>query len=309
MAGAGSTPAVIGAGFLPGEVLVGGRPGYSFDFGPGYIQAYSSMGTYQRDTATLPFGHPRDAIMLGNDILDADDGAILRIHPDATMTVYAGGDPDGRPYTALTMDAGGNLFVATFSFTVRKLDTTGRTLAQYSLPSDSGTFGVFSMDLAPDQCTLFYAAARQRIKNYDICRSSGLSDFVDIGPGISVRMIRVLTDGTVLAAASNGIIRFSRSGEVIKIYGEHAGIPWVSLSVLADGTSFWAGGALDAGGSQITKFDLTSGAVLAGPVPTPVPSVPSFSVPPEFVLVVGEHRAAQPFFPTAPPRRRAVRNH
>src|SRR6266851_4787733 len=58
--GAMATPVVFGSGFFPGEILVGGRPGYSFEFGPGYVQAYSFTGTYQRDAATLPFGHPRD---------------------------------------------------------------------------------------------------------------------------------------------------------------------------------------------------------------------------------------------------------
>jgi hypothetical protein len=122
-------------------------------------------------------------------------------------------------------------------------------------------------------------------------------------------MIRVLTDGTVLVAASSGIFRLSRTGEVIKTYGEHGGTPWISLSIVADSTAFWAGGALQSGGAQITKFDLNTGAVLTGPIPTLVQSVPSFNLPPEFVLAVGEHRAAQPFFTPAPSRRRAIRNH
>jgi hypothetical protein len=291
-----AAPATFASGFLVGEVLVGGRPGYEIDFGPAYIQAYSQAGIYQRDAAFLPFGHPRDAVMVGQDVLFVDAGGILRMRPDGTITAYALSDPN-IPFASMTMDSQQNIFVGGFlasatSARVFKLDPSGETIASFTVPSDRPEVGVFSMDLAIDQCTLLYAVAGPHVKRYDVCRSTPLPDLYDFGPGVFVRMMRSLPDGTLLVAASGRIVRLSPAGEVIKTYGENVGNPWVSLSMVPGEASFWAGGSF-AGGSQITKFELTSGAVLVGPLPTPVPSRPVFSVPPEFVLVVGEHRAAQ----------------
>jgi len=304
-------PAALGSGYFQGEVLVGGWPAYQLGCGLSYIQAYTSSGVYQRDAAVMSCGLPRDAIMLGDDVLFAGFHGVIRMHSDGSLSLYIAGDPEGREYTSLAMDAQQNVFVATTTLTIRKFDSTGRLTGSYNVPADPGGGGVFWMDLGADQCTLFYATGLNGIhlKRYDVCRSVALTDFAALQAGDSFFGIRTLPDGGLLVGTRySDILRLSSSGAVVHVFGVGAGGWWNSLSLSRDEQSFWAG-SVGTNGALIMNFDLNSGAVLAGPIPTPVPSVPGYSIAPEFVLVVGEHRAAQPFFSAAPPRRRAVRNH
>src|SRR5437867_3554486 len=296
LTGALAAPAVFAAAFLPSEVLVGGRPFYPIEGGLAYIQAYNAAGIYQRDAAQLFNGHPRDALTFGNDVLFADVPGVVRMSPNGTLSLHALSD---YITASLAIDALGNVFLGVFgvaqdgSTPVVKLDGSGHQIALYSVPSDR--LGATSMDLAADQCTLFYACTGRHVKRYDTCQNKALPDVIDFGLGVFVRKIRILPDGSILATANSRIVRLSPSGATLEVYGAGASNLWISLSVTPDNRSFWAGSEGSGGGDQdqITEFDINTGAVLAGPIRTAIPSNPFFDLPPEFVLAVGEQRIAQ----------------
>lgn len=291
-------------GFLPGEILVGGRPPYQFDFGAGFIQARDVTGAFLRDAAVLPVGHPRDAVMVGSDVLFSDSRGIQRMQPDGTVSPFAAGDDAGRPYSAMAIDGQGFVYVANLGTTIRRIGPNGAVVSSFVVPGDQPAAQVGSMDLAADQCTLVYSTGGIHVKRFDVCRVVPLSDLVSLNAGGSVNGLRILADNTVLAAtASNGILHLSSSGAVLKTYGANPNDYWMSLSVSPDQRMFWAGGGIGVSGVAIMKFDLDTGAELSGPIPIPVPTVPSLSLTPEFILQVGERRVAQSTSPGSNRRR------
>ena len=122
--------------------------------------------------------------------------------------------------------------------------------------------GIFWMDLAPDNCTMFYTSVGPNVKRFDVCSNTQLPDF-NAGPlpGPFTHDLRVLPDGGVIVANSNVVTRLSPEGAVIQTYqvqGENT--LWAGLDLAGDGT-FWAGNYFT---SNIYRFSLDSGAVIAG---------------------------------------------
>jgi hypothetical protein len=126
-------------------------------------------------------------------------------------------------------------------------------------PENQGSFWV---DLAPDECTLFYTSMGPNVKRYDTCGGAQLPDFnLDPLPGGVTHDLRVLPDGGVIVSSGEVVVRLDASGALVQTYavpGEST--LWAGLALAADGT-FWAANYYS---SIIHKFDLASGIRLAG---------------------------------------------
>jgi hypothetical protein len=174
--------------------------------------------------------------------------------------------------SSMAFDAAGNMYVG-------QADCTGDILKFDAAGNLVGTFDVFTpppdccghgrgtdhIDLARDDCTIFYTSRTRNIYRYNVCTRTQLND--DVRPwntqpllGETAYHLVILPDGGVLVADSHVIVRLDASGNQIQTYvapGETnfwGGVDYV------DSTSFWA---TNAATDNVFRFDLQSGAVLA----------------------------------------------
>jgi outer membrane protein assembly factor BamB len=121
--------------------------------------------------------------------------------------------------------------------------------------------GSFWIDLAPDQCTIFYTSLGPNVKRFDGCAGVQLPNFnVAPLPGGLTHDLRVLPDGGVLVASGEVIARLNAAGALVQTYAV-TGEPslWAGLDLVGDGT-FWAANYES---SNIHRFNLTTGALMS----------------------------------------------
>ena len=167
-----------------------------------------------------------------------------------------------NPHT-IDFDAAGSAYVGQagcrrtiLKFVQNEIDPTEHQVAVENM-------GVFWMDLAPDNCTMFYTSVGPNVKRFDMCTATQLPDFnAGALPGAFTHDLRVLPDGGVLVANADVIARLDQYGALIRTYavpGE--GALWAGLDLADNDTTFWAANYFS---SNIHKFNLDDGAHLAG---------------------------------------------
>ncbi|HEX7961222.1 MAG TPA: PKD domain-containing protein, partial [Terriglobales bacterium] len=189
----------------------------------------------------------------------------------------------------LVFDNAGNVYLGGDGPVIQKLDSFARVLSNYT-PAGGGPNAANSvqwMDLATDQCTMFYTdtANPSSVRRFDVCKGSQLADFTTALPGVGGNDLRIRPNGEVLVADTDQVVRLDATGKQIQTYGGPRGT-FTGLALDPDNSSFWA---TQQDGS-VTRFDIASGNVLT-----------KFSVsltPAEGVTVFGEIRAATNTPPT-----------
>ena len=166
---------------------------------------------------------------------------------DGTLLAATIGTFNAQPESCLITD-GNTMFTGEVAGTgdILKLDLSGARLASYDVPRSDW------IDLAADGCTMFYTDEGGAIHRFNVCTNVPLRDFVTGGPRFYA--LRILPDGSVLAAATSAIKRFNPSGTEIASYTAAGENLFFALNLDPDGTHFWSGG-LETG--VIYKFDLT----------------------------------------------------
>jgi len=153
------------------------------------------------------------------------------------------------------------------------------------------------LDLASDQCTIYYTSRGTQIKGFNICTNTQLAtDFADnigspvppSGPPVSfANELRIRPNGEILLADSDFVIRFAANGTVMQKYSTPAGKDtFTGLSLNPDETSFWT----SQGSGEIDHFDIATGNLLSS-------FQTNFGIG-EAVAVLGEIRAATNQGPT-----------
>jgi outer membrane protein assembly factor BamB len=186
---------------------------------------------------------------------------VEKFSPNGTSLGAFGSGYNCNPYS-FAFDRGGRIYVGQGDCTgdIRVFDASGAFLTAYDVAPDIR--GSARVDLAADGCTMFYTSQGPNVKRFDICANRQLPDFnVAPIPSGYTGSLRVLPDGGVLVAFSDAIARLDASGRLVRTY-DAAGEPdlWIGLDLVGDGT-FWAS---NYGSSDLVRFDLATGAVLAG---------------------------------------------
>lgn len=120
--------------------------------------------------------------------------------------------------------------------------------------------GVFWLDLAADNCTIFYTSYGPNVKRFDGCAGMQLPDFnVAPLPGGETQDLRVLSDGGVLVSSGQVIARLDAAGSVVQTYQAPEWSRWVGLDLVGDGT-FWAANYES---SNICRFALDAGTLIS----------------------------------------------
>jgi cysteine-rich repeat protein len=170
---------------------------------------------------------------------------------------------------SIVFDAAGNFYVghAYGDLKVYKYNASGTFLESYSAAIEiSGTNWI---DLATDQCTLFYTSYGRLVKRFDVCTNTQLTDFTTLPWDVYANALRLLPpcDGTggLLVADYINIKRLNGTGYVVQTYEIPGEGNWVSLNLDPDGTSFWSGSAAT---RNFYHFGIDSGNILGGPFPS-----------------------------------------
>jgi hypothetical protein len=272
-----------GSSFAPGDLIIGGRPGYAFDGGKGFVQKYGPGGLFEQYLIAANGSHPRDMIDLNGVLIVADQDHLTRITPDGVASLAA---PVffGNFVSSLAADASQNIYVGDFLDSVlTKLSPSGALVQQWTLPAIFRE--IVGMDLQPDQCTLLYVTTAPVIQRYDVCVSSALADFARIPSGAALS-IRILSNGHVLVTSTTGVFHFDKDGNLLGSYA--AGLIVRRLSLVPGENRMWVITNL----ALIEQIDLDSGNVIIGPMLQDQP-VPGVGFGGEALIVVGDRRVAQ----------------
>jgi len=109
---------------------------------------------------------------------------------------------------SIVFDINGNFYIGHADGTqdILKFDPNGNPVATYDVATERR--GSDWIDLAADQCTMFYTSEGFLIKRFDVCSNVQLSDFANIGSSPSFGL-RIRDNGEVLVASSNQVVRFA----------------------------------------------------------------------------------------------------
>ncbi|HET9495022.1 MAG TPA: hypothetical protein VFR15_12395, partial [Chloroflexia bacterium] len=188
-----------------------------------------------------------------------------------------------RPESCV-FDSTGNMYVgvADGNRQLLKFDPYGNQLAGYSPAVERR--GVDWIDLAADQCTMFYTSEGSLVKRFNICTNTQLPDFAT-GLQLPCYALSIRPNGEVMVACSTRAYRLSSTGTILQEYprdsfGETGEL--FSLNLDPDGTSFWVGGP-----NSIYRIDIATGNLLTSFQSDPFTGLGGLAI-------FGEFRAAQP---------------
>ena len=180
----------------------------------------------------------------------------------AFLGVFAATDPVSNVESvSITRPAGTgtNFFVyvgqADGTRDILKFDENGVLVGRFDvLTAPRGTDWI---DLATDQCTMYYTSEGPHIRRYDVCTNTQLADFTS--QGLSLYALRIRPGGEVFAANFVDIKRFNSDGTIAQSYDTATNDCWFAMNMDPDNTSFWSA---DLCTGDVVKFDIASGAVL-----------------------------------------------
>ncbi|PYY12940.1 MAG: hypothetical protein DMG61_15095, partial [Acidobacteria bacterium] len=117
---------------------------------------------------------------------------------------------------------------------VEKFDSSGQLLTFHGINPEPRY-----MDLAADQCTLYYTSNATVIKRFDLCSDTPLTDFASgFGTSLSAaKDLRIRPNGEVILADYDEVLRFDANGQVIQHYGRLLQPTYTGISLDPDGTS------------------------------------------------------------------------
>jgi hypothetical protein len=253
-------PAVQAAGvaYTPGDVFAGSGVG-------GKIKHFDSVGVLKDtlDTGTACFDLTGMAFDANNNLLATSYGCTKVFKFDKMGNLVG---PFGSGYSlhteSVTLNAAGHVFVGQADGTgaVVELDAAGTFVANH-LPAHESR-GTDWVDLAADQCTLFYTSEGRHVKRFNVCNDTQLADFAALpNTAGTAYALRIRPNGEVIVAATNEAVRFDAAGNVLKEY-PIANEFLFALNLDPDNATFWTAGIFTgdifrmniATGAQITTF-------------------------------------------------------
>jgi hypothetical protein len=244
--------------FLPGDVFAG--------VGGGLVNHYDPTGIYLETLDTGSGSSEQSGMCFdtaGNlYTTNWSAGSMSKFNNLGVRLAYPWGGPFSNYPESCVIDAAGYIYVGEVSGAnnIRKFDANG--VGQAAFPVAVEARGADWLDLANDQCTMYYTSEGHRIKRYDLCAVVQLPDLVTNLPGQECYALRLRDNGEVMVACSDRALRLSRLGAVVQQYPV-INYPGANLffatNLDPDGTSFWTG---DFFSGNIYKIDIATGALL-----------------------------------------------
>ncbi len=233
----------------PGDVIVGVTHGSTLVF--------DAQGRFRKQLHLAP-GSPKTGMCFDREgnlyATSFAEGRVLKFDRRGELVDDRwGGFFDQSPETCV-VDADGNLFVgeAYGRRQVTKLDPGGGVVASFHPRTENK--GIDWLDLAADQCTLFYTSEGSRVMRYDVCRDRQLDDFAS-GLPAPCFALRLRENGELMVACAEAVLRFRFDGSVAETYS-FPGETLFAMNLDPLGKVFWTGGI---GSGQVYRVDIESG--------------------------------------------------
>jgi outer membrane protein assembly factor BamB len=258
-----NAPASAHAGVIPnGTVMLGTVNGFVTEFD----QNGNMLG--QLNTMTGAPGDDQDGGAFDSSgnyfVTDFNEQMVTKFDPSGVLIGPFGAGYNMSP-ESIVFDAAGNAYVGQADGThhVLEFNSSGTLLHTFApAVEDRGTDWI---ELAADNCTLFYTSEGAHVKRYNLCTLTQLADFNATPlPGTQAFAHRILLPfqfgaGGVLVADSETVERLDPSGNLVQTYTFPGFTQLFALSLDPDGTSFWTA---DFPTGQVFKVDIQTGTVL-----------------------------------------------
>jgi outer membrane protein assembly factor BamB len=175
--------------------------------------------------------------------------------------VFNGSEYDCNP-SSIDFDFFGNAYVgqADCSGDVIKLDAFGNVIRRFRVAAE--TRGSIYLDLAADNCTLYYTSMGARVKRFNLCLNRQLPDFATVPQAEDggAQTVKILANGGVLVANNSVVVRFDARGRQKVVYDAAGENCFNGLALDPDGRTFWTSSICNA---MVYRFNLATGAILA----------------------------------------------
>ena len=231
--------------------------------GSGKVTEFDQIGTNlgQLDTttgSTYTTGSEFDSA--GNFfVTDFSAQQVTKFDPTGALIGSFGSGYNSDPESVI-FDAAGNVYVgqADGTHNVLEFNPSGTLLNTFSPATENR--GTDWVEIAADQCTLFYTSEGVLVKRFNACTNTQLTDFNTAAlPGAFAYAHRLLPSGGILVADSSEVVRLDASGNQIQTYSPPNTGNLFALNLDPDGTSFWTA---DLGNGEVFKVDIASGSIL-----------------------------------------------
>ncbi len=199
---------------------------------------------------------------------------MTKFNPDGTISIHPFGSGFNAQPESCIVDAQGNIYVGQpdGSRDILKFSPSGAFLASFdAVVTNRGTDWI---DLAADQCTMFYTSEGTTIKRFNVCTNTQLPDFATGLPGASFAL-RIRQNGDVLVASSAVAVRLNSSGQIVQTYTPAPNEFLFALNLDPDGTSFWTAGLFS---GAIYRVDIATGNVIKTFNATPFTQLAGLSI-------------------------------
>jgi hypothetical protein len=252
------------AGVIPNGTLM-------VSIGNGLVQEW--------DTTTTP---PTFVAVLDTTVLAVTAGSMFDIAGNFYVTDFSGSDVTkfdptgallgsfGSGYALLpesiTPNAAGDFFVGqagVASTDILEFGPLGAPLASFAAAiEDRGTDWI---DLAKDQCTMFYTSEDLDVLRFDVCANVQLLNFAGPLPGANAYTVKIRQNGEVMVGDTSEVTRLDTAGNQVQHYLASSIEPGnltpllFGLTLPPDGTTFWTA---DLATMDVFKVDIATGAVI-----------------------------------------------
>lgn len=286
LASMGVAPAVHAATpFVIGDVMGAVGSGSVKQFDPNGTLKNTLVGTPSTYTAGMAFDSAGNLY-----VTDFNAGNVDKYDTNGTfLGAFISGLGSNNP-ESLAFDSAGNLYVGQADGTrdVLKFSSSGAPLGSFDVATELR--GSDWVDLAADQCTLFYTSEGVLIKRFNVCTSVQLADFATLPSG-EAYALRIRPNGEVIVAATSVAYRLDPLGNLLQTYTVPGAALLFGMNLDPDGTSFWTG---DLSNGYINRINIATGAILKTFNSSPITALGGLAV-------VGEIRAATGSITLTPP--------
>jgi len=197
-------------------------------------------------------------------------GPILYSRLGAMIDENFAGTSNMSTHESCVYDRAGNVYIgiagangaADSNVPIRKFDKYGNLLDTFVVPT--GTRGTDWIDLAGDQCTLYYTSEDTSVRRYNVCTRSALPVFANGLTPPYCYAVRLRPNREVMVACQDAVHRLSPQGVNLHTYprvdiGETDANGLFAMNLDPDGTSFWTAGLLS---GNVYHVDIESGTQL-----------------------------------------------
>jgi hypothetical protein len=183
---------------------------------------------------------------------------LTKFNSSGSILIHPFGSGFNASPESCVVDATGNVYVgqADGSGDVLKFSPSGALLGSFNPATESR--GTDWIDLAADQCTLFYTSEGTLIKRFNVCAFVQQADFAT-GLPRPCFALRIRPNGEVLVACASAVQRLSAAGTVLQTYTAPGTSLLFALNLDPDGQTFWTGDLIN---GEIFRFNIATGAIV-----------------------------------------------